>query len=50
MHQDNLLYYMIFLRVTPLFPNWFINIAAPIVEVPFMNFWLGTFIGNLRNF
>ncbi|XP_065217719.1 transmembrane protein 41B [Planococcus citri] len=44
-HQDNLLYYMIFLRVTPFFPNWLINIAAPVVEVPFLHFWLGTFIG-----
>lgn len=37
---------MIFLRVTPFFPNWLINIAAPVVEVPFIPFWLGTFIGS----
>ncbi|XKL60014.1 hypothetical protein PGB90_001030 [Kerria lacca] len=44
-HQDDLLYYMIFLRITPFFPNWLINLAAPVVEVPFLPFWLGTFIG-----
>lgn len=44
-HKENLLYYMIFLRVTPFFPNWLINIAAPVVEVPFTPFWLGTFLG-----
>lgn len=44
-HRDNILYYTIFLRITPFFPNWLINIAAPVVEVPFLPFWLGTFIG-----
>uniref|UniRef100_A0A8D8M5H4 Transmembrane protein 41 homolog n=1 Tax=Cacopsylla melanoneura TaxID=428564 RepID=A0A8D8M5H4_9HEMI len=26
-------------------PNWFINIAAPVVDVPIMPFYFGTFIG-----
>jgi len=44
-HRDNLLNYMIFLRVTPFLPNWFINITAPVIGVPVVPFFLGTFIG-----
>jgi len=44
-HKNNLLNYIIFLRVTPLIPNWFINITAPVLDVPLLQFWLGTFIG-----
>uniref|UniRef100_A0A0M3HUU2 Transmembrane protein 41B n=2 Tax=Ascaris TaxID=6251 RepID=A0A0M3HUU2_ASCLU len=43
---DNyLFFYMVFLRVTPLLPNWFINIASPIVDVPASVFFFGTFFG-----
>ncbi|XP_077286579.1 transmembrane protein stas [Arctopsyche grandis] len=44
-NKGNLLYYMIFLRVTPFLPNWFINLTAPIIGVPLVPFALGTFIG-----
>ncbi|XP_072942160.1 transmembrane protein 41 homolog isoform X1 [Epargyreus clarus] len=44
-HQDNLLNYIIFLRVTPFLPNWFINMTAPVIGVPLVPFALGTFIG-----
>eukprot|EP00128_Syssomonas_multiformis_P009640 Colp12_sorted_trinity150504_noHs@30661 len=44
-HRDELLYYMIFLRVTPLVPNWLINISSPAVGMPLYPFWLGSFIG-----
>ncbi|KAG6450718.1 transmembrane protein 41 homolog isoform X2 [Manduca sexta] len=44
-HKDNLLNYIIFLRVTPFLPNWFINMTAPVVGVPLKPFALGTFIG-----
>ncbi|KAK9869940.1 hypothetical protein WA026_006038 [Henosepilachna vigintioctopunctata] len=44
-HKDNLLNYIIFLRVTPFLPNWFINLTAPVIGVPLMPFALGTFIG-----
>ena len=45
-HKDHLLNYMIFLRVTPFLPNWFINIVAPVIDVPVWPFFLGTFIGK----
>jgi len=44
-HRDSLLFYMFFLRVTPLLPNWFINIASPIVAIPLKVFVPATFIG-----
>jgi uncharacterized membrane protein YdjX (TVP38/TMEM64 family) len=33
------------LRVTPLLPNWFINISSPILNVPISKFALATFLG-----
>ncbi|CAH9086141.1 unnamed protein product [Cuscuta epithymum] len=43
--RKRLLNYMLFLRVTPTLPNTFINVASPIVDVPFHIFLLATFIG-----
>jgi len=36
---------MLFIRLTPIAPNWFVNIASPIVKVKYINFLLSTFIG-----
>ncbi|XP_014227953.1 transmembrane protein 41B isoform X1 [Trichogramma pretiosum] len=44
-HKSNLLHYMLFLRITPLLPNWFINLASPVVGVPMKPFVIGTFLG-----
>lgn len=44
-HRENLLNYIIFLRVTPFLPNWFINLTAPVIGVPLYPFAVGTFIG-----
>lgn len=43
--RESLLNYMVFLRVTPTLPNTFINVASPIVDVPYHIFLLATFIG-----
>lgn len=43
--KNNLLYYIIFLRITPFVPNWFINLASPLIDIPALPFILGTFIG-----
>ncbi|ERN01177.1 uncharacterized membrane protein At4g09580 [Amborella trichopoda] len=43
--KHKLLNYMLFLRVTPTLPNTFINVASPIVDVPYHIFFLATFIG-----
>ncbi|GMH22593.1 hypothetical protein Nepgr_024436 [Nepenthes gracilis] len=43
--RKRLLNYMLFLRVTPTLPNAFINVASPIVDVPYHIFFLATFMG-----
>jgi uncharacterized membrane protein YdjX (TVP38/TMEM64 family) len=48
-HENNLVWYMLFLRVTPLLPNWFINYASPIVGMPFKLFAVGSFLGLIPN-
>lgn len=47
-NQSNLFYYLLFLRITPLLPNWFVNIACPLVDVKFKYFFLATLIGTNR--
>ncbi|XP_044728698.1 transmembrane protein 41B isoform X2 [Chrysoperla carnea] len=44
-HKNNLLNYMLFLRITPFVPNWFINLTAPVIGVPLYPFVMGTFLG-----
>ncbi|XP_062513308.1 transmembrane protein 41B-like [Corticium candelabrum] len=44
-HRDNMLSYIVFLRITPFLPNWFINIASPLLNIPINIFFFGTFIG-----
>ncbi len=44
-HQGHMLSYMLFMRITPLLPNWFINVTSPHVGVPPLTFILGTFFG-----
>lgn len=47
--KKELLNYMLFLRVTPFFPNTFINIACPVVGVPYTPFAIGTLLGCMPN-
>uniref|UniRef100_A0A8C2D2U3 Transmembrane protein 41B n=1 Tax=Cyprinus carpio TaxID=7962 RepID=A0A8C2D2U3_CYPCA len=44
-HREHLINYIIFLRITPFLPNWFINITSPVINVPLGIFFLGTFLG-----
>lgn len=41
----NLFFFMLFLRTTPLVPNWFVNLSAPIAGLPAKYFFFGTFFG-----
>lgn len=43
--QGNILSYIIFLRITPFLPNWFINLVSPVIGVRLAPFWIGTFVG-----
>jgi uncharacterized membrane protein YdjX (TVP38/TMEM64 family) len=40
---------MLFLRITPLVPNWFLNISSGNLGVPLSVFVWGTFLGLVPN-
>jgi len=44
-HRDHLFNYIVFLRITPFLPNWFINMVSPVINVPLSTFFIGTFFG-----
>ncbi|KAF9346878.1 hypothetical protein BGX34_003553 [Mortierella sp. NVP85] len=45
-HRNNLLSYIILLRLAPFPPNWFVNICSPHLSVPLWpEFFVGTLIG-----
>lgn len=44
-NQHNLFWYMLFLRLTPLIPNWFVNLASPLVGIPYRYFLVASFFG-----
>ncbi|KAF0544239.1 transmembrane protein 41B [Gigaspora margarita] len=44
-HRKHLFSYIIFLRVTPFLPNWFINIASPHLGVGTIVFYFATLLG-----
>jgi uncharacterized membrane protein YdjX (TVP38/TMEM64 family) len=43
--QKDALLYMLFLRLVPAFPFWFVNLAPAVLGVPLKTFVLGTFLG-----
>ena len=43
--QKDALVYMLFLRLVPAFPFWFVNLAPAVLGVPLKTFVLGTFLG-----
>jgi uncharacterized membrane protein YdjX (TVP38/TMEM64 family) len=43
--HDNAFGYLLFLRLLPLVPFWFVNIAAAVLEVPLLTFVLATAMG-----
>lgn len=45
---DSLLLYLIFIRIFPITPNWAINLASPLIHVPFVYFFLSVFLGESR--
>ena len=43
--SGKLLYFMLFLRISPMLPNWFVNLASPVAGVPLRTFALATALG-----
>lgn len=44
-NKHRLLYYLLFLRMFPMSPNWFMNLLCPILGVPITTFFISIFIG-----
>ncbi|GAV02464.1 hypothetical protein RvY_13027 [Ramazzottius varieornatus] len=44
-HSQNLTYYLLFLRLFPASPNWFLNIASPHIGIPVHKFFLTVLLG-----
>ena len=44
-NKHNLFFYMLFLRLTPILPNWFINISSPIIGISKPIFVSASFFG-----
>lgn len=49
-NKDSLFFYLLFLRLFPMSPNWFMNMVAPIIGVPVHLFFLSVFIGESTSF
>ncbi len=46
-HRNDLFVFMLFLRLTPVLPNWLVNLASPVVGVPIRTFAGATLLGIL---
>ncbi|CAL8321668.1 unnamed protein product [Merluccius merluccius] len=46
-NKDCLFFFLLFLRLFPMTPNWFLNMSAPIVNIPIVFFFCSVFIGLL---
>ncbi|GFO32463.1 transmembrane protein 41a [Plakobranchus ocellatus] len=44
-NRDSLFFFLLFLRLFPMSPNWAMNIVAPIVGIPIHLFFFSVFIG-----
>ncbi|RWS00587.1 transmembrane protein 41A-A-like protein [Leptotrombidium deliense] len=47
-HERNssLIYILLFLRLFPITPNWFLNIASPLIDIPIHLFFASVFFGE----
>ncbi|KAJ8410090.1 hypothetical protein AAFF_G00211310 [Aldrovandia affinis] len=44
-NRSSLFFFLLFLRFFPMTPNWFLNVTAPILNIPITQFFLSIFIG-----
>ncbi|KAM7444112.1 Transmembrane protein 41A [Porites harrisoni] len=42
---DSLFFFLLFLRLFPMSPNWFLNMSSPVLEVPITQFFFSVLIG-----
>ncbi|XP_057192459.1 transmembrane protein 41A-A isoform X2 [Triplophysa rosa] len=44
-NQSSFFFFLLFLRFFPMSPNWFLNMASPILNIPVTLFFMAVFIG-----
>lgn len=44
-NMDSLFFFLLFVRLFPMSPNWFLNMASPILDIPVHLFFVSVFIG-----
>lgn len=42
---DSLFFFLLFLRLFPMSPNWFLNMSSPVLDVPIVQFFFSVLIG-----
>ena len=45
-NMDSLFFFLLFLRMFPVTPNWFMNMVAPLLNIPVHMFFLSVLIGK----
>ena len=49
-NEDGLFFFLVCLRVFPMSPNWFINMASPVLGIPIHYFFASVVLGKLNIF
>ncbi|XP_042316489.1 transmembrane protein 41A [Sceloporus undulatus] len=44
-NKNSLFFFLLFLRLFPMTPNWFLNLTSPILNIPVTQFFFSVFIG-----
>ena len=47
-NRNGLFFFLLFLRLFPMTPNWFLNLSAPILNIPIVQFFFSVLIGKTR--
>lgn len=47
-NRNGLFFFLLFLRLFPMTPNWFLNLSAPILNIPIVQFFFSVLIGKRR--
>ncbi|XP_035940596.1 transmembrane protein 41A isoform X2 [Halichoerus grypus] len=45
-NRNSLFFFLLFLRLFPMTPNWFLNLSAPILNIPIVHFFFSVLIGK----
>ncbi|XP_049737225.1 transmembrane protein 41A isoform X2 [Elephas maximus indicus] len=44
-NRNSLFFFLLFLRLFPMTPNWFLNLSAPILNIPIVQFFFSVLLG-----